>query len=279
MESIRNKIDFAAIVIVNGANPNGDPLNGNRPRTTVDGLGEISDVCLKRKIRNRFHDMGEKVFVQSSDRADDGMTSLRERADVILKEHSKDREALVEAACSEWIDVRTFGQLFAFKKGNKSSDGVSVGIRGPVTIRPAFSANPVNISSIQITKSVNSESEDNKGSDTMGMKYRVDFGVYTMYGSINPQLAQKTGFSQDDAETLKEAIRSMFENDGSSARPDGSMDVYRLYWWQHSCPSGQYSSARVHGSLRVIPKVDDPRSIDDYEISLDDLDGLVPEVL
>lgn len=277
MECIKNKIDFAAIVVVDGANPNGDPLNGNRPRTTVDGLGEISDVCIKRKIRNRFQDMGCKVFVQSSDRSDDGMSSLRERADSILKQHSKDSEALVEAACSEWIDVRAFGQLFAFK--GKGADGVSVGIRGPVTIRPAFSASPVNVSSIQITKSVNSESGDKKGSDTMGMKYRVDHGVYTVYGSINPQLAQRTGFSQDDTETLKEAIRTLFENDGSSARPDGSMDVYRVYWWQHNCPSGQYSSAKVHGSLKVIPKVDVPRVMDDYDIVLEELTGLDPEVI
>ena len=277
MESIQNKIDFAAIVVVDGANPNGDPLNGNRPRTTVDGLGEISDVCLKRKIRNRLQDMGCKVFVQSADRADDGMDSLRERADAILKQHSKDSDGLTKAACAEWIDVRAFGQLFAFK--GKGAEGVSVGIRGPVTIRPAFSASPVNVSSIQITKSVNSESGDKKGSDTMGMKYRVDHGVYTMYGSINPQLAQKTGFSQEDAEVFKKAIRTLFENDGSSARPEGSMDIYRVYWWQHNCSSGQYSSARVHSSLKVTPKVDMPRSIDDYDIVVDELDDLRPEIL
>lgn len=277
MESIQNKIDFAAIVVVDGANPNGDPLNGNRPRTTVDGLGEISDVCLKRKIRNRLQDMGCKVFVQSADRADDGMDSLRERADAILKQHSKDSDGLTKAACAEWIDVRAFGQLFAFK--GKGAEGVSVGIRGPVTIRPAFSASPVNVSSIQITKSVNSESGDKRGSDTMGMKYRVDHGVYTMYGSINPQLAQKTGFSQEDAEVFKKAIRTLFENDGSSARPEGSMDIYRVYWWQHNCSSGQYSSARVHSSLKVTPKVDMPRSIDDYDIVVDELDDLRPEIL
>ena len=277
MESIQNKIDFAAIVVVDGANPNGDPLNGNRPRTTVDGLGEISDVCLKRKIRNRLQDMGCKVFVQSADRADDGMDSLRERADAILKQHSKDSDGLTKAACAEWIDVRAFGQLFAFK--GKGAEGVSVGIRGPVTIRPAFSASPVNVSSIQITKSVNSESGDKRGSDTMGMNYRVDHGVYTMYGSINPQLAQKTGFSQEDAEVFKKAIRTLFENDGSSARPEGSMDIYRVYWWQHNCSSGQYSSARVHSSLKVTPKVDMPRSIDDYDIVVDELDDLRPEIL
>ena len=277
MSSIVNKIDFAAIIVVNGANPNGDPLNGNRPRTTIDGLGEISDVCLKRKIRNRMQDMGCRVFVQSADRADDGKASLRERADPLLKEHPKDVDGLIEAACAEWMDVRTFGQLLAFK--TKGSDGVSVGIRGPVTIRPAMSVCPVNVTSTQITKSVNSETADKKGSDTMGMKHRVDHGVYVMYGSINPQLAQRTGFSDEDAEMLKEAIATMFQNDSSSARPDGSMDVYRVYWWRHNCASGQYSSAMVHDSLRVPPKVDQPRCIEDYEIDLRVLDGLEPETI
>lgn len=280
MEAIRNKIDFATIIVVNGANPNGDPLNGNRPRTTIDGLGELSDVSIKRKIRNRFQDMGCKVFVQSNERSDDGMSSLRERADHILRQYQKDPEQMARAACEEWIDVRAFGQLFAFKGSkDKTSDGVSIGIRGPVTIRPAFSVSPVNVSSIQITKSVNSEPGDKRGSDTMGMKYRVDHGVYVMYGSINPQLAGRTGFSDEDADKLKEAVRTMFENDASSARPDGSMDVYKVYWWVHDCPSGQYSSAKVHDSLKVVPRVDAPQSIEDYDITLKELDGLTPEVL
>ena len=168
LEPIKNKIDFAVIFTVENANPNGDPLNGNRPRTNIDGLGEVSDVCIKRKIRNRLQDMGKGVFVQSDDRSDDGMLSLRGRAEGLLAEFAKDEDKFVEAACNKWIDVRAFGQVFAFKKKN-TSDGISIGVRGPVSIRPAFSISPVNVSSIQITKSVNSEDSDQKGSDTMGM--------------------------------------------------------------------------------------------------------------
>ena len=286
MTAIKNKIDFAIIMTVNGANPNGDPLNGNRPRTTVDGYGEISDVCIKRKIRNRLQDMGLKVFVQSDDRSDDGYKSLRERAEPIVK--GKNADDLVKAVCNEWIDVRSFGQLFAFSNKGKSkkgeeeglenSKGVSIGIRGPVSIRPAFSAAPVTITSLQITKSVNSVESETRGSDTMGMKHRVDHAVYTVYGSINTQLAQKTGFSDEDAEAIKNALITLFENDSSSARPDGSMDVVRVYWWKHNCPGGQYSSAKVHGSLTVTPKVSEPHSIEDYEIKLSDLKGLKPEI-
>ncbi|MDO5853439.1 MAG: type I-C CRISPR-associated protein Cas7/Csd2 [Thermoplasmata archaeon] len=277
MTGMKNKIDFALVVYVEGANPNGDPLNGNRPRTTIDGLGEISDVCIKRKIRNRLQDEGQRIFVQSADRADDGMKSLKDRAEPVMKKCGKDVERFVQEACAEWFDVRAFGQLFAYKAGG--ADGVSVGIRGPVSIRPAISVSPVNITSTQITKSVNSETKDKKGSDTMGMKYRVDHGMYVIRGSINPQLASKTGFSDDDAAILKDALRTMFVNDCSSARPDGSMDVVSMVWWTHSCPLGQYSTAKVHDSLKVVPLNDDPRGVSDYSIAVEDLDGLKYEML
>lgn len=274
--SLKNKIDFALVVTVDGANPNGDPLNGNRPRTTIDGLGEISDVCVKRKIRNRFQDMGQKVFVQSDDRADDGFKSLRERADSIIKDCGKDEEKFVERVCDEWIDVRAFGQLFAFK--GTGSSGLSIGIRGPVSIRPAFSVCPVDVTSTQITKSVNSEKSEKKGSDTMGMKHRVEHGLYIIRGSINPQLASKTGFSEEDAEVLKEALLTLFVNDSSSARPDGSMDVVKMVWWSHNCPIGQYSTAKVHNSIKITPRCDNPMNVDDYDIDVVQLEGLKTEI-
>ena len=279
MEILQNKIDFALVIAVNHANPNGDPLNGNRPRETYEGYGEISDVCLKRKIRNRMMDLGARVFVQSDDRCNDGFRSLKDRADACQEladaQKKKDREAYAKAACEKWLDVRSFGQVFAFKDGK---DGVSVGVRGPVSIHPAFSIEPVNIESLQITKSVNSVTTDKKSSDTMGTKHRVDFAIYTTFGSINCQLAEKTGFTMEDANLLKEALRTLFENDASSARPEGSMEVLRLYWWKHNCKSGQYSSAKVHRLLHVKAKNELPKNIQDYEISCDKLPGLLVEV-
>lgn len=112
----------------------------------------------------------------------------------------------------------------------------------------------------------------------MGMKHRVDFGVYTTFGSINCQLAEKTGFTQEDADLIKQALLTLFENDTSSARPDGSMEVIRLYWWEHNCKSGQYSSAKVHRCLHVKSTCETPHSAEDYEITCDKLDGLTPEV-
>ena len=224
MGEFTNKIDFEVLVMVKNANPNGDPLNGNRPRETYDGYGEISDVCIKRKIRNRLQDMGENIFVQSDDRSTDEYKSLADRAksNAVMQKalKDKDKDAYAKSACETWIDVRSFGQVFAFK-----DDSVSVGVRGPVSVHSAFSVLPISINSMQITKSVNSETKEKKSSDTMGMKHKVHSALYVIKGSINHQLAEKTGFSDEDAEKIKEALRTLFVNDSSSARPDGSMEV------------------------------------------------------
>ena len=276
---LNNKYDFAVIFTVKDANPNGDPLNGNRPRETYDGRGEVSDVCIKRKLRNRLLDMGQSVFVQSDDYRADEFRSLKDRADAneAMKAacKKKDSAAAAQIACKEWIDVRSFGQVFAFK-----GDDVSIGVRGPVSVQCAFSVDPVDSVSMQITKSVNSVTGEKKSSDTMGMKHKVSFGCYMFCGSINCQLAEKTGFDDADAELIKKALVTLFTNDASSARPEGSMEVARVYWWKHNCRSGQYSSAKVHRSLKVSKKegVEFPQSIDDYDIVCEELPGLAPEV-
>lgn len=277
------KIDFSAILIVRNANPNGDPLNGNRPRLNFDGTGELSDVCIKRKIRNRLMHMGKNVFVQSDDSKVDGYPSLRKRAEgEIPAGVQKNVKEFRKATCEKWIDVRAFGQVFAYSKKDKDTDdAVSIGIRGPVSIHPAISINPINITSLQITKSVSGEGDGTRrASDTMGMKHRVEFGMYVLYGSMNPQLAEGTGFSYEDALDIKEALRSLFVNDASSARPEGSMEVYKLYWWEHNCKNGQYSSAKVHRSLQIKSKsTEDVKSIEDFEIGLIGLPNLEPEIL
>ncbi|MFI3214587.1 MAG: type I-C CRISPR-associated protein Cas7/Csd2 [Eubacteriales bacterium] len=284
MSILKNKIDFVVVVEVHNANPNGDPLSGNMPRTTSEGYGEISDVCLKRKIRNRLLDMGENIFVQSDCKNVDGYGSLRERADhneAFKKELGKGKKAdsgeASKVACAQWMDVRTFGQVFAFKGSE-----MSLGIRGPVSIHPAFSVEPVDSTSLQITKSVNSEKTDGgKASDTMGMKHRVDFGIYVIKGSINVQLAEQTGFTEEDAEKVKEALRTLFINDSSAARPDGSMEVVTVYWWKHNCKIGQYSSKKVHDSVVIEKKVDvsNAKSWEHYNVTYNQLEGLEMEII
>lgn len=290
MTTLQKKIDFAVVFRVTRANPNGDPLNGNRPRTDYDGYGEVTDVCIKRKMRDRLLERwvangrkedGNMIFVQSDDRKEDDAGSLRTRAEAALgnKLGSGDTRKL---ACKRWLDVRAFGQLFALPKGSKKKKdledeegdtGVSIGIRGPVSVHSAFSVEPVSqfLTSMQITKSVSGEGDGSKrSSDTMGMKHRVDRGVYVFFGSMNPQLAEKTGFNDTDAQTIKEVLPKLFENDASSARPEGSMEVLKVIWWQHDSKAGQYSSAKVHRTLTVKP---------DGNIDVAPLNGLSPELI
>ena len=217
--------------------------------------------------------MGERVFVQSDERCDDGARSLKERAKDLEK--IKDYDAFYKQACEKWTDVRSFGQVFAFK----GFDCASVGVRGPVSIHQAVSMDPVEVYSMQITKSVSGEKKEGKerGSDTMGMKHYVKFGLYKIKGSINVQLAEKTGFSREDANLVKDCLKTLFVNDSSSARPDGSMEVYKLYWFEHNCKDGQYSSANVHRSVEVTSKIDVPASIDDYSIQVNQLPELAVE--
>jgi CRISPR-associated protein Csd2 len=287
MTLLMHKVDFALVLRVINANPNGDPLNGNRPRISYEGIGEITDVCLKRKLRDRLQESGTSIYVQSDGRETDGYRSLAERAKATLgTKLSGPHKDVIDIACKTWFDVRAFGNLFAIKaakssKKLKSKDeinedsegdsGVSIGIRGPVTIQSAFSQGPVEITSTQITKSVSGEGDGSKkSSDTMGMKHRVDQGIYVSFGSMNPQLAERTGFSDEDAALIKSILPRLFENDASAARPEGSMEVLKVIWWQHPSKSGVCSSAKVHRSLVVEP---------DGVINVAKIDGLEPEII
>lgn len=267
MSNLENKIDFVMFFTVDHANPNGDPLNGNMPRNDYDGYGEVSDVCIKRKIRNRLQAAGEKIFVQSNDRVEDDLYSLEARFNKIFSK-GKDNDNFVYAkSCELWTDVRSFGQVITFQ-------GRSVGIRGPVSISIARSLSPVNIISMQITRSTNGmiKAEGGKASDTMGTKHYVDFGVYKVKGSINPYFAEKTGFSLEDALKIKEALRTLFVNDASSARPEGSMEVKSLYWFTHPGKLGVASSAKIHNIVEAKVKegIIKPLSFSDYEIKLNE---------
>lgn len=277
-EILDHKIDFVALVTVEKANPNGDPLGGNRPRTDSQNRGEISAVCLKRKLRNRLQDEGYPIFVQSQDRATDGFRSLSERAASVIAD-LKTQEEVIAKSCETWVDVRAFGQVFGFK----TAIGGSISIRGAVSVREGCSVDPVEVREMQITKSVNGNpSEKARGSDTLGTQYKVDFGLYEVKGSINVFQAMKNGLTYGDVLAIKDALATLFENDMSSARPDGSMVVKRVYWFEHEKGKlGQYPSARVHDSIKITRKNAKKvaTSFDDYEIEVEELPGLVPEII
>ncbi|KXT78401.1 CRISPR-associated protein, TM1801 family [Streptococcus sp. DD11] len=260
---LEHKIDFMVTVEVKEANANGDPLSGNMPRTDAKGYGLMSDVSIKRKIRNRMQDMGQSIFVQAGDRIEDDFKSLEKRFSNQFEAKTPDSE-IEEKANQLWLDVRSFGQVFTYLKK-------SIGVRGPVSISMAKSLDPIVISSLQITRSTNgmeAKNESGRSSDTMGTKHFVDYGVYVIKGSINPNFAEKTGFSDEDAEVIKEALVSLFENDASSARPEGSMRVRDVFWFTHSSKLGNVSSARVFDLLAFDKEKQDKDSYEDYAIHL-----------
>lgn len=163
-----------------------------------------------------------------------------------------------------WLDVRSFGQVFTYLKK-------SIGVRGPVSINMAKSLEPIVISSLQITRSTNgmeAKNESGRSSDTMGMKYFVDYGVYLLKGSINPNFAEKTGFSAEDVKVIKQALVSLFENDASSARPEGSMRVREVFWFTHSNKLGNISSARVFDLFEFDKENQEKNTYEDYGIHL-----------
>lgn len=163
MTTLQNKIDFVLVVDVENANPNGDPLSGNMPRTDAEGYGLISDVAIKRKIRNRLQDFGHPIFVQANERIDDEFRSLQKRFENYIDKKSSDAE-VAKTICDYWIDIRSFGQLITYQ-------GRSVGVRGPVSISMATSIEPITVSSMQITRSTNgmeAKTENGRSSDTMG---------------------------------------------------------------------------------------------------------------
>jgi len=261
------KIDFVVFFTVNNANPNGDPLMGNMPRTDYDGFGEVSDVCIKRKIRNRMQDLDNNIFVQSQDRVKDGHKSLEARFNAQFSNNDSD-DNVAQKACEMWLDVRSFGQVMTFQKR-------ALGIRGPVSISLAKSLSPVDVITLQITRSTNGmEAEVGKArsSDTMGNKHYVDFGVYKFTGSINCYFAEKTGFTNSDADIIKETLRTLFVNDMSSARPEGSMEVKKVYWFTHPNKLGVASSAKIHSLIKanIKPDIQKAAVYEDYAIELDE---------
>lgn len=268
MSILENKIDFVAFFTVSNANPNGDPLMGNMPRTDYDGYGEVSDVCIKRKIRNRMQDLNNEIFVQSQDRIKDGHRSLEARFEAYF-DAKKEDNVVAQEACEKWMDVRSFGQVMTFQKR-------ALGIRGPVSISLAKSLSPVDVITLQITRSTDGmkvEEGKARSSDTMGNKHYVDFGVYRLRGSVNCYFAEKTGFTNKDADVIKETLRTLFVNDMSSARPEGSMEVKKIYWFRHPNKLGVASSAKIHNLVQanLKPDVQKAASYEDYIIALDKL--------
>jgi CRISPR-associated protein Csd2 len=262
-------VDFSVVFEVIKANPNGDPLNGNLPRQDLEGRGEVSDVAIRRKIRNVLQSNGNDIFVQSDDRATDGFTSLTERFESVIGKGKgikkpEEIEEAIHLLTDKYIDIRLFGQLITFNKSNAA-------LRGPVTITNAETIGPVTITRNQIVKSVNGEhkKDGSKAPDRMGEKHRVEYGLYRFNGRINTLWAEKSNLRVEDVEKLKQALVSLFENDESAARPAGSMNVLKVYWWEHGTKQPQNSAKKSYDTVQITLKdgVLTPTRLDDFIIA------------
>lgn len=277
---IKNRYEFVILFDVENGNPNGDPDAGNMPRTDPEtGHGLVTDVCLKRKIRNYVEavkegESGYRIYVK------DGVPLNRSDAEACahvgvdpdkLKAAKKDNEKLDlllrDFMCSNFYDIRTFGAVMTtFVKGNLNCGQV----RGPVQLGFARSIDPIMPQEVTITRvAITTESDAEKKDTEMGRKYIVPYGLYRAEGYISANLARKTtGFSEEDLELLWEAIRNMFELDHSAAR--GKMAVRELIVFRHDSELGNAPAYKLFDLVKVARKqgVDSPRAYSDYEVTV-----------
>ena len=266
---MNNRYDFLFLFDAQDANPNGDPDAGNLPRIDAEsGQGLVTDVCIKRKIRNfvettqpekRIYFKEFAVHNQQHEEAykalDIGEPSKAKRA-----EKDKAREWM----CQNFYDVRTFGAVMATK--------VNCGqVRGPVQISFARSIDPIVTSEHAITRTSVTDEKDIEKERTMGRKFTIPYGLYKAQGFVNPFLADQTGFSDDDLELLFNALENAFQFDQSAARPAGSMNPRALIIFKHDNQLGNAPSHKLFELVTVEKKdgVEVPRAFSDYKVTID----------
>lgn len=285
---IKNRYDFALIFDVTDGNPNGDPDAGNLPRVDAEtGEGLITDVCLKRKIRNYVQltkgaEEGYDIFVKERAILNTEIEKAYADLGIDLQKPPKDPadgkkrnkagsgqgSEIVSARqkmCKDYFDIRTFGAVM--------STGANAGqVRGPVQITFARSVDPIVILEHAITRmAVATEKEAEKqGGDnrTMGRKNTVPYGLYVAYGFVSPALAAQTGFSEEDLNILWEALVGMFDQDHSAAR--GQMATQKLYIFKHDSALGNEASHKLFDLIQLEKKgnVEVPRKFSDYDCKL-----------
>ncbi len=281
MSEIKNRYDFMLIFDVKDGNPNGDPDAGNMPRLDAEtGAGLVTDVCLKRKIRNyvqmiRGTQPGYDIFVQEKAILNAKIDQAYAALGIKLSANDKDKDKgkgkrkgnEVDAArnkmCQTYYDVRTFGAVM--------STGANAGqVRGPVQFTFARSVDPIVVAEHSITRvAVTKEEDSEKKEHEMGRKHTVPYGLYVAYGFISPALAKQTQFSEDDLEILWEAILGMFDQDHSAAR--GLMGTQKLIVFKHDSALGNAPANKLFNLVNIEKKnnVTVPRKFADYQISIE----------
>ncbi|MEL6546265.1 MAG: type I-C CRISPR-associated protein Cas7/Csd2 [Myxococcota bacterium] len=276
-----NRQDFVLVFDVKDANPNGDPDAGNLPRIDPEsGHGLVTDVALKRKVRNFVgmtkdnvppHRIYFRDGIVLNDLHKEAYTHAGIEPDTKKKNLPRDAEKAMEVTrfmCSNYYDIRTFGAVM--------TTAVNCGqVRGPVQLSFARSVDPIFSSEHAITRNSVTNEKDLDKERTMGRKFTVPYAVYVAHGFVNPFLAKKTGFSEDDLELTYAALQNAFQFDASAARPPGSMNVRKFVVFEHGDELGSAPSHVLFDSVSLSMKGELSRSFDDYEFDIDR--GRIPE--
>jgi len=272
-DAISNRYDFIILFDVENGNPNGDPDAGNMPRVDAEtGHGIVTDVCIKRKIRNYIElikegSKGYKIFIKEVLNPKMEEAYLELEIEKKTKEKNKIKQAQ-QIMCLNYYDIRAFGAVM------NTGDAPCGVVRGPIQLGFAKSIDPIASQEITITRMAITKIQDaDKGETEMGKKSYVPYALYRMEGFISAKLAQDvTGFSDDDLELFWEAIENMFEHDRSAAR--GKMIVRKLFVFKHESPLGNAHSHKLFDLVKVFSITDDPaRHFEDYTVTVntDDL--------
>ena len=287
MEAIKNRYEFVILFDVENGNPNGDPDAGNMPRVDPEtGLGLVTDVCLKRKIRNYVETVkedgtGYRIYIKDGvplNRSDNEAYIANDVTDKTIKAKKKedpdlDRK-LRDWMCQNFYDIRAFGAVMTtFVKEHLNCGQV----RGPVQLGFARSIDPIVPQEVTITRvAITTEEDAEKKGTEMGRKYVVPYGLYRCEGYVSANLARKTtGFSEEDLQLLWEAILNMFEHDHSAAR--GKMAVRELIVFRHDSELGNAPAYKLFEAVQIHRKetVETPRCYQDYEVSIGEMpDGV-----
>lgn len=268
MTELKNKIDFVYLFDVQDGNPNGDPDAGNLPRVDAEtGCGLVTDVCLKRKVRNyvevsRQLADGYDIFIREKAVLDNLVESIWDDSEVKAADKAGKKKVAKQLLCKHYFDIRAFGAVIA-------TSGKNDQVRGPIQLTFARSVDPIDTAEHSITRMAVTKETDVDKERTMGRKATVPYGLYVCHGFVSANLAKQTGFSEEDLQLFFEALKNMFDVDRSAAR--GLMSARRLIVFKHDsllgvAPSNQLFDL-VHVKRRDEAKV--PRSFTDYEVTVD----------
>ena len=268
MNELKNRIDFVYIFDVQDGNPNGDPDAGNLPRVDAEtGMGLVTDVCLKRKVRNYVQVAknladGYDIFIKEKAVLNNSIDAAHEEESV---KSAKDKTlAARDVMCKNFYDIRTFGAVM--------STGKNAGqVRGPIQMTFARSVDPIAAAEHSITRvavATEKEAEKQGGENhTMGRKATVPYGLYVCHGFISANLAKQTGFSEEDLEIFFDALKNMFDVDRSAAR--GLMSAQKLIVFRHDSVLGNAPANKLFDLVQIEKKTDGaPRSFKDYEVTI-----------